>query len=73
MTFQDMTITAKVKAALAQADDVSAMDIDVDVKDGVVTLKGDVSKKAHDKAIDIAKGVDGVTSVNDNLNVTSNE
>lgn len=68
-----MTITAKVKAALAQADDVSAMDIDVDVNNGVVTLKGDVSRNARNKAIDITKGVDGVTSVNDNLHITSNE
>ncbi|HOK55149.1 MAG TPA: BON domain-containing protein [Armatimonadota bacterium] len=71
MTFQDMTITAKVKAALAQAEDVSAMDIDVNVKNGVVTLKGNVSRDAHDRAIQVARGVDGVVSVEDNLNITS--
>lgn len=71
MTFQDMTITAKVKAAFVKAQDVNAMDIDVDVHNGVVNLKGDVSKKAHDQAIQVTKGVEGVEVVEDNLKITS--
>lgn len=71
MTFQDMTLTAKVKAALAQAEDVSAMDIDVDVNNGVVSLSGNVSRDAHDRAIQVARSIDGVRSVEDHLNVTS--
>lgn len=71
MTFEDMSLTAKVKAALAQAEDVSAMDIDVDVNMGIVSLKGGVSRKAHDRAIEVAKGVEGVKSVEDHLNITS--
>lgn len=73
MTFEDMSITAKIKAALAQADDVSATDIDVDVNRGIVTLKGNVSRRAHDRALELARGVDGVESINDDLNITSNE
>ncbi|MEN6370589.1 MAG: BON domain-containing protein [Armatimonadota bacterium] len=73
MTFEDMSITAKVKAALARAEDVSAMDINVDVNRGIVTLKGNVSKKAHDKALQVARSIDGVESINDDLNITSNE
>jgi hyperosmotically inducible periplasmic protein len=71
MTFQDMSLTAKVKAALAQADDVSAMDIDVDVKNGIVSLSGNISSKGHDRAIEVTKGIDGVTTVEDHLNIRS--
>ncbi|MBI2844637.1 MAG: BON domain-containing protein [Armatimonadetes bacterium] len=73
MTFQDLTLITKVKAALAQAEDVSALDIDVDVKNGIVSLEGDVSKKAHDRAIEIVKGIQDVKSVEDCLNITSFE
>lgn len=72
MSFQDLSITAKVKAALAQAEDVSASDIDVDVKNGVVSLKGNVSRQAHDRALQVAKSIDGVTGIEDNLTTTSN-
>jgi hyperosmotically inducible protein len=45
-------------------------DIDVDVAKGVVTLKGTVkTEAAKNRAATIAKGTDGVTSVNDNLRV----
>jgi osmotically-inducible protein OsmY len=73
MTFRDLELTAKVKSALAQAKDVSAMDIDVDVHNGIVNLKGNVSRDAHDKALQIARDVSGVTSVEDHLNITSNQ
>jgi hyperosmotically inducible periplasmic protein len=73
MTFQDISLTAKVKAALAKAEDVSAMDIDVNVNNGIVSLNGDVSKRAHDRAIEVTQSVDGVRSVEDHLNVTSIE
>jgi hyperosmotically inducible protein len=45
-------------------------DIDVDVSKGVVTLKGTVkTEAAKTRAAAIAKGTDGVASVNDNLRV----
>jgi osmotically-inducible protein OsmY len=71
MTFQDLSLTAKVKSALARADDVSAMDIDVDVKNGVVSLSGNVSRKGHDRAIEVTSGIDGVTSLEDHLTISS--
>ncbi|WP_424022315.1 BON domain-containing protein [Neisseria gonorrhoeae] len=44
------------------------MKINVDTKDGVVTLNGPApSAAAKDKATDIAKQVKGVTSVNNQL------
>ncbi|MEO8020687.1 BON domain-containing protein [Polaromonas sp.] len=67
----DMTITAKVSGNLAQDPDLSAIKINVDTKDGVVTLNGPApTAAAKDKATAIAKGVQGVSSVNNQLMVT---
>ena len=60
----DAWITTKVKADLLATPDVSGLAIDVDTKDGVVMLKGAVDSKAQaDKAIAVAKKIDGVKKV----------
>jgi hyperosmotically inducible protein len=67
----DMAITAKVSGNLAKDPDLSAIKINVDTKDGVVTLNGPApTAAAKDKATAIAKEVQGVTSVNNQLMVT---
>ncbi|MDP2449139.1 MAG: BON domain-containing protein [Polaromonas sp.] len=67
----DLTITATVSTGLAKDPDLSAIKINVDTKDGVVTLNGPApSAAAKDKATEIAKQVKGVTSVNNQLTVT---
>jgi hyperosmotically inducible protein len=66
----DATITTKVNAALAADKDLSAIKIDVDTKNGVVTLTGPApSADARKRATDVAKGVKGVSSVNNQLAV----
>lgn len=66
----DRTISTKVKSKLAADDEVSAMNIDVDVKDGVVTLSGVVkSAEARQKAHDLAHTVSGVRSVRNEIEV----
>lgn len=66
----DATITAKVKTDLATDKDLSAVQIDVDTKDGVVTLTGPApSADARERATEIAKNVKGVSSVNNQLTV----
>jgi osmotically-inducible protein OsmY len=68
----DMTITATVSSELAKDADLSAIKINVDTKDGVVTLQGPApSAAARDKATDIAKAVKGVSSVNNQLVLTA--
>jgi len=64
-------LTTKVKTALASDAGLSTMtNIDVDSKDGVVTLKGKVdSADLKKKAGDIAKKVGGVKSVKNELKV----
>ena len=66
----DAGITASVKTDLAKDPDLSALAINVDTKDGVVTLNGPApSAAAKDRAETIAKGVKGVKSVSNNLAV----
>ncbi|MGQ0727358.1 BON domain-containing protein [Acidovorax sp.] len=68
----DATITAQVSAGLAKDPDLSAVKINVDTVNGKVTLNGPApSTVARDRAETIAKGVSGVTSVNNQLVVTA--
>ena len=69
-TVDDVTVTAKVKAALLQAPDVKGTDINVDTVNGGVTLKGAVETQAQsDRAASIAKGIEGVKNVQNTLTV----
>ena len=68
--FEDNKMTAIIKAQLARDDQATLQAVTVDVDDGVVKLKGKVNsaeKKA--KAEEIARKVDGVKSVVNNLEV----
>lgn len=60
----DAWITAKVKAALLADTDVRGLALDVDTKNGVVTLRGTAVTQAEiDSAKKIAKGIEGVRDV----------
>lgn len=64
----DASITAAVKMKMADDPMVSASEINVDTSDGKVTLNGTVQNSAEaDKAVALAKSVDGVKSVKSNL------
>ena len=64
------SLTAKIKAKMALDDRVHAAAIDVDTKDGVVTLSGEVSSETErQRAVLLARETDGVKSVVDNLKV----
>lgn len=66
----DAGITGKVKSKLAADDTVKAYQIDVDTKDKVVTLSGNVdSQAAKDQAVALARGTEGVADVVDNISV----
>jgi hyperosmotically inducible protein len=66
----DTAMTAKVKAALIAEPDVDATRIDVDSRDGAVKLAGSQSTQAAiDRALGIARGIDGVKSVDNRLSV----
>ena len=64
----DLTITTTVTAGLAKDPDLSALKINVDTKQGAVSLNGPApSAAAKERATSIAQGVKGVTSVTNNL------
>jgi osmotically-inducible protein OsmY len=67
----DAAITAKVKAELLKDPEVSGMKINVDTTQGTVKLKGEIKTIALRKKVeDLAKGVAGVKSVDNQLIVT---
>lgn len=67
----DPGVTTAVKAKLAADDTVKAYKIDVDTKDGVVTLGGTVdTAEAKSRAVEVARTTKGVTSVVDQLSVS---
>ena len=66
----DAWILTKVKWFHTGADALKGSDINVDVKDGVVTLKGTVKSEAgRAKAVALAKDTDGVKRVVDQLTI----
>ena len=68
----DSTITARVKAALIDDKNIRSSDISVKTENKVVTLSGSVdSAEQKDLAVNAAKTVKGVTSVNDQLRVVA--
>jgi osmotically-inducible protein OsmY len=66
----DTAITTKVKAGLMKEPNLESLGIHVETEKGVVMLSGFVnSKDEADKAVKVAKGVDGVTSVKSAIKV----
>lgn len=66
----DTAITAKVKAGLVKVPNLDSLAVHVETEKGVVMLSGFVDSKAQaDQAVQVAKGVDGVTSVKSAIKV----
>ncbi|HLX23536.1 MAG TPA: BON domain-containing protein [Usitatibacter sp.] len=69
-TLDDAAITASVKTDILKDADLSVLKIDVDTKDGVVTLNGLANTEdAKTRATRLASGVKGVKEVHNNLTV----
>lgn len=67
----DATITTKVKAAVLAEPGLKSLEINVDTREGVVTLAGTVaSHELKQRATQIAQSVAGVRSVSDQLVVS---
>lgn len=68
--FDDSVITAKVKTAIFNDPQLKSLEISVETFRGVVQLSGFVESQASiQKAGTLAKGVQGVKSVDNNLSV----
>jgi hyperosmotically inducible periplasmic protein len=67
---EDGALTAKIKAKMALDDTVKALDINVDTRDGAVTLRGTVRSSAErDRALQLARETVGVRRVVDQLTI----
>jgi hyperosmotically inducible protein len=67
----DAWLSAKVKATLLFHRSVSAIKTEVDVKDGIVTLRGDAASQAQKElTTEYAKDVDGVRDVKNEMTVS---
>ncbi|MEP7213436.1 MAG: BON domain-containing protein [Acidobacteriota bacterium] len=70
----DSWIWFKTRAALMTTNDLRESTVDVDVTNDVVTLRGTVGSAAEKtKAEQVAKGIDGVKSVKNDLKVSAND
>ena len=68
----DVAITASIAAEFGKDADLSAIKIDVDTKDGNVTLNGTApTEAARNKATLLAKSIKGVASVSNKLTIQS--
>lgn len=64
----DTVITTKVKAAIFNEPSLKSSEINVETFKGTVQLSGFVSSRADiDKAVALARGVSGVTSVKNDM------
>ena len=69
----DSTLTARVKSALFSDPNVSGFQVNVDAYKGVVSLSGFVDTAAQKaRAEDVARQVNGVRQVQNNLSVREN-
>lgn len=68
--FQDLTLREEIGEALAFQEDVDASQVDVDVKNGVVTVFGDVASEREKSAVvDCVSEISGVITVIDQLEI----
>ncbi len=69
MGFRDMDLNDDVRACLRRDRELSGFRIDVDVRNGIVYLRGAVSANAREAAVRLARGVTAVAVVIDQMTV----
>jgi osmotically-inducible protein OsmY len=72
-SFEDATVTMRVKTALIRDGEVKARRIRVDTRNGVVELKGSVSNDEMTAALNRVRDVPGVTAVDNKMTVASHD
>lgn len=66
----DAALVTKIKANLLSSSDVDGLDVNVDAKNGVVTLSGTATSEAErTAAVRIARSADGVKAVDNRIMV----
>ena len=69
MRYRDMDLDDLVRAAMRRDRELSGFRIDVNVRNGIVYLRGSVSSHARQQAIDLAGGIESVAVVVDQMSV----
>lgn len=70
----DTAITARVKLALVNDEEVSALDVNVETFRGVVQLSGFAdSREMANRAATVARGVEGVKDVRNDIRIRSRQ
>lgn len=70
----DAAIVAKVKAAMLSSSEVEGLDVNVDSRNGIVTLSGSADSMAErSQAERIAKTADGVKSVDNKIVIKADD
>lgn len=70
LNFQDLTLKEEVGEALGFLEDVDASQVEVEARNGVITLSGTVmTEREKDEAEDCALDIDGVLTVINDLTV----
>lgn len=67
MSVDDILICSQVKSALVAAEDINGTAILVTAKDGKVTLTGSIPARQIKRAGEVARDVEGVREVNNQL------
>ncbi|SPA43633.1 Predicted periplasmic or secreted lipoprotein [Cupriavidus taiwanensis] len=71
-SIEDSAITTKIKTRLLGTKDLKSTGIQVKTQQGAVEVSGTVpTQQQHDLALKTIRSVEGVTSVNDNLKVST--
>ena len=67
MGFRDMDLDDQVRAALRRDQLIAPFRLDVNVRNGIVHLRGSVSPGVHAHVLSIVRGVESVAAVVDEM------
>lgn len=67
MGYRDMDLNDQVRASLRRDQRLSGLRIDVSVRNGIVYLRGSVPGDARRQALELAKSVEAVAAVVDEM------
>ena len=67
MGYRDMDLNDEVRASLRRNGELGARGVDVTVRNGIVYLRGHVSRQHHDRVLQLTRNVDSVAAGVDQL------
>ena len=71
MGYHDMDLIDQVRASLRRSPELSGFRIDVKVQNGIVYLQGAVSSNAREQALALAREVESVAAVIDQMTIST--